>query len=182
MLKSVLAGTTALVIAGSALVFAQQGPGGPGGPGAERWRPSVEDRAAFSDARIAGLKAGLKLTAEQEKHWPALEKALRDRAKLRADRFAARASADKPKDPVERLKMRAERLTEAGASAKVIADAAAPLYASLDESQKKRFAVLARLGEGGRQGMHRHHHRGHHGGGPDRGPGGPDGPRGPRPL
>ncbi|MBV9956263.1 MAG: Spy/CpxP family protein refolding chaperone [Pseudolabrys sp.] len=176
MLKAVLAGTTALVIAGGSLLYAQQQPAADAG--APRWRPSAEDMAAFGDARIAGLKAGLKLTAEQEKHWPALEKALRDRAKVRADRFAARASADRPQqqDPIERLKLRAERLTQAGASAKAIADAAGPLYASLDENQKKRFAMLARLGDGGRgQGMrHRFHHRF---GGRD----GNDSPRGPRP-
>ena len=149
MLKAVLAGTTALMIAGSALVYAQQPAGD---QGAQRWRPSAEDMAAFGDARIAGLKAGLKLTAEQEKHWPALEKALRDRAKVRADRFAARASADRPTDPIARMKLRAERLTEAGAGAKALADAAAPLYASLDENQKKRFTMLARLGDGGRHG------------------------------
>ena len=45
---------------------------------------SVEDRAAFTDARIAALKAGLKLTAAQEKYWPGFETALRDVAKARA--------------------------------------------------------------------------------------------------
>ena len=33
-------------------------------------RFSPEDRAAFLDARIAALKAGLVLNAEQEKNWP----------------------------------------------------------------------------------------------------------------
>ena len=36
-------------------------------------RFSPEDRAAFLDARIAALKAGLELSAEQEKNWPPLE-------------------------------------------------------------------------------------------------------------
>ena len=39
---------------------------------------SQEDRAAFQDARVAALKAGLKLTPAQEKAWPAVEGALRD--------------------------------------------------------------------------------------------------------
>ena len=47
---------------------------------------------AFTDARVAGLKAGLKLTAEQEKNWPAVETAIRDLAKERADRMADRAA------------------------------------------------------------------------------------------
>jgi hypothetical protein len=36
-------------------------------------RLSPEDRAAFLDARIAALKAGLELNAEQEKNWAPLE-------------------------------------------------------------------------------------------------------------
>src|SRR3984885_16377617 len=52
-------------------------------------RFSPEDRAAFLDARIAGLKAGLELNAGQEKNWPPLELAMRDLAKERAARFAA---------------------------------------------------------------------------------------------
>jgi zinc resistance-associated protein len=176
MWKSVLAGTAALAIAGGSLVYAQQGPRPNDGP---RWRPTAEDMSAFGDARIAAIKEGLKLTADQQKLWPPFEKALRDRAKARSDRFAARASADKPADPVERLQLRAQRMSEAGTSLKSIADAAGPLYKSLDDAQKHRFNVLARLegprGHGG-HGMHwRHHGRG----GPEghRGPGGgPDAP------
>jgi len=52
-------------------------------------RFSAEDRAAFLDARIAALKAGLELNADQEKNWPALESAMRDLAKERAARLAA---------------------------------------------------------------------------------------------
>ena len=144
MWKSVLAGTTALVIAGSALAVAQQGPTS-GRVDVQRWRPSAQDITAFGDARIAALKEGLKLTADQEKLWPPLEKALRDASKARADRMAARASADRPSDPVERMQFRAQRLSEAGASLKSIADAAAPLYKVLDDGQKHRFTLLARV-------------------------------------
>src|SRR5580658_9125736 len=52
-------------------------------------RSSPEDRAAFLDARIAALKAGLELNADQEKNWAPLESAMRDLAKERAARFAA---------------------------------------------------------------------------------------------
>ena len=52
-------------------------------------RFTAEDRAAFLDARIAALKAGLELNADQEKNWPALESAMRDLAKERAARFEA---------------------------------------------------------------------------------------------
>lgn len=183
--KSILAGTTVLAIAGSTLAYAQQGPGH-----RERgahWRPSAQDIAAFGDARIAAVHAGLKLTPEQEKNWPAVETALRDMAKQRSERFAARASADKPADPIQRMATRADVMTQQGAALKKLADAAEPLYKSLDDGQKHRFLMLARLGgEGGRQGwMGRHgHERGHwqgHGfragpqGGPDAGSVTPDG-------
>jgi zinc resistance-associated protein len=177
MWKSVLAGTTALAIAGSSLVYAQQGPGGP--DRAQRWRPSAEDISAFGDARIAAIHAGLKLTPEQEKNWPPVESALRDLAKQRSEHFAAYASADRPKDPVEWLALHADMMTQRGAALKKLADAAGPLYKSLDEGQKHRALVLARVGE--RQLDGGPGYRGHGGwmhrgpGGPERGPLGPEG-------
>ena len=170
MWKTVLAGTTALAIAGGTLAYAQQGSSA--FERMQRWRPTAEDITAFGEARIAALHAGLKLTAEQEKNWPAVESALRDLAKQRSERFAARASADRPKDPIERLSLRAEVMGQRAAALKKLADAAAPLYKSLDDSQKHRFVMLARFGE--RQGGG---FRGHHGSGgrQHRGPRGFDG-------
>lgn len=178
MLKLVLAGTTALAIAGASFAYAQPGPGGQ--ERGHHARMSAEDLTAFSDARVAALHAGLKLTPEQEKNWPAVEAAYRDMAKQRSDRFAARASGDKPTDPIERMNLRAEMMTQNGAALKKLADAAGPLYKSLDEGQKRRFVMLARLG--GRNGGGWHEGR-HHRGGPgdrgerdhERGPMGPDG-------
>lgn len=184
MLKYVLAGTTALAIAGATLAYAQPGMGP--GRGERAWKPTAEDITALSDARIAALKAGLKLTAEQEKNWPAVETAMRDLAKQRSERFAARASADKPTDPFERLSLRAEMMESRGAALKKFTDAAGPLYKSLDEGQKRRFMMLAHVG--GRDfggSWHRRHHERHgmmggHGmRGSMQGPMGPDG--GPKP-
>src|SRR5665647_884804 len=184
LLKTILAGTTALAIAGTTLAYAQQGPvehdRGAG------WRPSAQDMAAFGDARIAAVHAGLKLTPEQEKNWPAVEAALRDMAKQRSERFAARASADKPqepsKDPIERLNLRADAMTQQGAALKKLADAAGPLYKSLDDGQKHRLLVLAKLGgpeQGGWRGRHGGFGGRHHGPrGAERGMMGPDGPAG----
>jgi zinc resistance-associated protein len=176
MWKTVLAGSTALAIAGATLAYAQQGSAER--EFAPRWRPNAEDISAFGDARIAALHAGLKLTAEQEKNWPALESAMRDLAKQRSERFVARASADRPKDPVERLNLRADTMVKRGAALKKLADAAGPLYKSLDEGQQHRFVMLAKLG--GHRGEHEHGqrgwmHRGHDGSqrgsmGPQRGP------------
>ena len=171
--KTILAGSTALAIAGTTLAYAQQGPGNRD-HARNHWRPSAQDIAAFGDARIAGLHAGLKLTAEQEKNWPAVETALKDVAKQRSERFAARASADKPKTPIERLGLRADAMTERGAALKKLADAAGPLYSSLDDGQKHRFMMLAQLaGPRGHEGRGGHHggpgvrdHRGPRDGGP----------------
>ena len=162
MWKAVLAGTAALAIAGTSLVYAQHNSGD--FQRAQRWRPSAEDISAFGDARVAALHAGLKLTAEQEKNWPPVESALRDLAKQRSERFAARASADGPKDPIERLNMRAEVMGQRAAALKKLADAAGPLYKSLDESQKRRFVMLARLGARQQAGNWRGHFLRHRGG------------------
>lgn len=179
MLKMILAGTTALAIAGGTLAYAQQqGPGAGPGPRGPHWRPSAEDRAAFTDARIAALHAGLKLTAEQEKNWPALESALRDMAKQRQERFAARANAERPSNPIERLNLAADAMQARGAALKKVAEAAGPLYGSLDDGQKHRFMLLARM-------LRPHGGMGEHHGPDGRGPGwhrdrmGPDGERGP---
>jgi zinc resistance-associated protein len=127
--------------------------------------------SAFADARIAALHAGLRLNADQEKTWPAFEQALRDSARMRIERRAALHNEPPTADPVERLQRRADVMTTRGTAMKRLADSAAPLYRSLDEAQKHRFALLARFM--GPRGPHRGMWRGHGGG-----PGGPGGMRG----
>ncbi|MBR0719036.1 Spy/CpxP family protein refolding chaperone [Bradyrhizobium liaoningense] len=146
MKKFAIAAIAVLSIAGSGAVYAQY----------HRFhdrmhhmRMNPEDRAAFVDARIAAVHAGLKLNAEQEKLWPPVEAAVRDFAKLRIDRANARmnppqGSADMPDDPVARLRQRAEDMGASSAALKKIADAADPLYKTLDDAQKRRLAVLTR--------------------------------------
>ena len=68
MWKAIVAGTAALAIAGTSLVYAQQRGGRDGMM--QGWRPNAEDQRAFGEARLAALKAGLMLNAEQEKNWP----------------------------------------------------------------------------------------------------------------
>ena len=141
----------ALMIAGSIFVYAQQGPGEPGASGENKGVVSTErslamqseDRAAFADARIAALHAGLKLNADQGKNWPAFEQALRELTQLRADRFAR--DQQPSSDPVMRLQRLADALTVRGAALKRLADTLAPLYQSLDDGQKRRFTILARF-------------------------------------
>ena len=109
----------------------------------------TQDRAAFLDARVAALKAGLELSAEQEKNWPPLESAMRDLAKQRAARFAAwrqrrEEGDDQPAavNPIDRLTRASELLSARAANLQKLASAAKPLYDSLDDAQKRRFAVL----------------------------------------
>jgi len=161
MKKTIATGTIALMLAGAGVALAQSAPPRDGA----RAEFSAEDAAAFTDARIAGLKAGLKLTAEQEKNWPAVETALRDLAKQRADRMNARAerrmnrrdnAAARPApDAITRMREGADAMTARAAGLKKLADASEPLYKSLDDDQKHRFGALIHMG--GRGGMGRHH-------------------------
>jgi hypothetical protein len=168
MRKFTIAAVAVLAIAGSTAVYAQH----------RHWsyghmRMNPEDRAAFADARIAAVHAGLKLSADQEKLWPPVETAVKDFAKLRIDRANARMNAEKddssqqkPDDPVARLRERADNMATSAAAMKKIADAADPLYKTLDDGQKRRLAVLTHMEHrfGGGEGWR------HHGGvGPDRG-------------
>jgi zinc resistance-associated protein len=185
MWKPAVVAAGALALAGTTILMAQdRGPGshpmGPamaqadpgGGPGwgggrwgrgeGERRRLSADDMRAFADARIAALHAGLALRPDQEKNWPPFEQALRTAAKDRIDRIQARQAAgdtERTTDPVERLKRVADALTRRGAALKQIADAGAPLYQSLDDAQKNRFRMLARMGHH-RMGWRRHSERG----------------------
>jgi hypothetical protein len=174
MKKLLLAGVAALAIAGSSAVYAEH----------DQWshehehqhmRMSPEDRAAFADARIAAVHAGLKLNADQEKLWPPVEAAVRDFTKMRIDRANARMNTQQPEDPVSRLRQRADNMAATSAALKKIADAADPLYKTLDEGQKRRLAILTHHMQGGEgwrhHGMDRDgdHDRGYD---RDRGPGG----------
>jgi len=142
MWKALVTGIAAVAIATTSLVHAQQA----GRPdGGQRWQPSAEDMRAFGEARLAALKAGLMLTPDQQKNWPAFEQAARDFGKLRIDRRIAMRSATPSSDPVERLRRRATAMSDTGAALKKLADTTDPLYKSLDDNQKRRFAMLYRL-------------------------------------
>jgi LTXXQ motif family protein len=164
MKKFAIAGIAALAIAGSTAVYAQHRPWFH-----EHMRISPEDRAALTDAKIAAVHAGLKLNPDQEKLWPPVEAAVRDFAKMRIDRANARmnaprddaADAQRP-DPVARLRQRADTMAATATALKKIADAADPLYKTLDEGQKRRLTILTHMegrfgGEGWRHRDSEHH-------------------------
>jgi len=146
---------------------------------------SAEDRAAFLDARIAALHAGLKLTPDQEKLWPPVETALRNGMKSVGDLIRQRreerskdesSEEARPRNPITFLRRLSDFELARGNAAKAIADAAAPLYDTLSPEQKNRLPVLMR---GLHHGWMRSQMRGMMGGMMGRGPhsmcGGPEG-------
>lgn len=151
MNRAVAAAVVVFALAGTTAVYAQHWPG--------QWfrfqRFSSDDMSALADARIAAIKAGLRLTADQEKLWPPVEAAARDLARLRIERISARREEFRdqrdreprsPDDLFERFKRRADNMTTSAAGLKKLADAAEPLYRSLNEDQKRRLVLLARPG------------------------------------
>jgi zinc resistance-associated protein len=153
MFRSIAVATAALAVVVPSMLHAQrfvEGAGddsGGGGRVEQRYHPSIDDIKALTDARIAALKAGLQLTPDQEKNWPAFEQAVRDLAKLHLQRLQAREAADdrQPTDPFARLQRRAEALSQFGTALKHLADAGTPLYQSLNDAQKRRFDFLAHM-------------------------------------
>ena len=94
-------------------------------------------------ARTARIKADLRLTPEQEKNWPSFESAMNDMGKRYGDRQTAveadRAQQKAPANIIEQLRDEAQFLSDRSIDRKTLADAAQPLYASLDDQQKRRF-------------------------------------------
>src|SRR5215467_3337780 len=106
MWKTLLIASTTAALVGSAALAEQRTDGRAGDVSYRFQRPTLEDLGAFTDARIAALRAGVRLTPDQDKNWPAFEQAYRNLAKLRAQRFAAnRDSTATPGDQsvVDRL-------------------------------------------------------------------------------
>jgi LTXXQ motif family protein len=107
-----------------------------------------------ADAQTAHMKVDLRLTPEQEKNWSGFESAMRDMGKQRADREIAmrdeRAKQQGPVDVLEQISKSADSRIERANNWKKLADAAKPLYASLDEQQKRRFAESLFGGDRGR--------------------------------
>jgi zinc resistance-associated protein len=153
MWKTLLAGTTALVVASGTLAVAQTAPRTET-PGAQQTtQPNAQDANqaanAALDARLARIKARLRLTSEQETHWPAVDAAIRDVVKERATRInerrAARETAGAPRpDLIERMRLRADAMTTRAAEIKKLADASDPLYKSLTDRQKRQLVAMVR--------------------------------------
>ena len=103
---------------------------------------SAEQIVASSDANIDRIKAELKLTPEQEKHWTGFNSAMHYLGHNGADRLnlrIARAKRDPPDDIIEQMRNEAQFLNDRAVDQRNVADAAEPLFASLDDKQKAIF-------------------------------------------
>jgi len=150
MLKIATAGLTALFVTASPLAYAQA-------PAAAPPQPfSATELGALTDARINIVKAALQLTPEQLKYWPAIEDAVRSRAKDRQARLAslertvgeARSNpleALRDRNPIEFMQRRADAWAQRATDLKKLADAWQPLYQTLTPEQKRRMGELAIL-------------------------------------
>ncbi len=115
---------------------------------AEHMQQWAADRATMLDAKLAGMKAGLGLTTDQEKLWGPFESAVKDADKSRMDAMGQmmRMHAQGERmSPIDHLEAMSDRLSQGATNVKKIADAAKPLYDSLDESQKHKFGMLGRM-------------------------------------
>jgi len=103
---------------------------------------TAEQIVANSDANIERIKKELNLTPAQEKHWSGFNSAMHylghngaDRLKLRV----ARAQRDPPDDIIEQMRNEAQFLNDRAVDQRNVADAAEPLFSSLDDRQKQIF-------------------------------------------
>jgi hypothetical protein len=138
------------VVTGSSLAYGQGPSGGSGSPPV-----TAADLSALTDARIAIIKAALQLTPDQERYWPAIEEAIRTRAKDRMTRLEAVTTgaaerADRSlmenlrdRDPIAFLNRRADALAQRSADLKKLATAWQPLYQTLTPDQKRRMGFVA---------------------------------------
>jgi hypothetical protein len=180
----------AALLAGSGTyAMAQQNPA-PDAPAASqdqgrqdrRPRMSQDDFNRLVDARVASIKAGLKLSGDQERLWAPVETAIRTSATERFTRFEQRPTREQRQsaDFMQRLERRSSMRTEGAQRSAALTTALRPLWDTFSEDQKRIAPRLLREAvdsngprwneRGGRRGHGRDHHRmGMHQGGP-RGP------------
>jgi zinc resistance-associated protein len=111
------------------------------------------DLDALLDARVAAIQAGLKLNGDQQALWPPVERAIRAAAAERRARFERMRSGERPPPPadfMEGLDRRSEQAARRADQMKAFQGALKPLWASLDDGQKRLLPILIRPpGRGG---------------------------------
>jgi hypothetical protein len=103
---------------------------------------TAEQIVAGNDADIERIRTELNLTPEQEKNWSGFSSAMHYLGHNGADRLnlrIARSKRDPPDDIVEQMRNEAQFLVDRAADQRNVADAAEPLYTSLDDKQKQIF-------------------------------------------
>ncbi|MCK1360199.1 Spy/CpxP family protein refolding chaperone [Bradyrhizobium sp. 199] len=103
---------------------------------------SAEQIVANSDSYIERIKTELNLTPEQEKHWYGFSSAMHYLGHNGAERLnlrVARAKRDPPDDIIEQMRNESQFLIDRAADQRNVADAAEPLFSSLDDKQKQVF-------------------------------------------
>jgi LTXXQ motif family protein len=103
---------------------------------------TADQIVASSDANIERIKNELNLTPEQEKNWSSFSSAMHYLGHNGADRLnlrVARAKRDPPDDIIEQMRNEAQFLVDRAQDQRNVADAAEPLFASLDDKQKQIF-------------------------------------------
>ncbi len=148
MKRTVLGVFATLAVSASAFALTAAAEGDQQPSHAERMQHWAADRETMLEAKLAGMKAGLQLTSDQEKLWSPFEAAVKDAAKARMDAMQKVMQTHEQGEhmsPIDHLEAMADLLSQGAADIKKIADAAKPLYASLDDSQKHNFGMLGRL-------------------------------------
>jgi hypothetical protein len=117
----------------------------------DRSELSANQMVDRADVRTAKLKVDLNLTADQEKNWSRFASAMQDMSKKQADRRIAirdaRAEQQGKFDVLDEMRKNADAQIERSNDQKKLADAAQPLYTTLNEQQKERFAETMFGGE-----------------------------------
>jgi hypothetical protein len=97
---------------------------------------------ANSDSYIERIKTELNLTPDQEKHWFGFSSSMHYLGHNGAERLnlrVERAKRDPPDDIIEQMRNEAQFLIDRASDQRSVADAAEPLFSSLDDKQKQLF-------------------------------------------
>lgn len=136
MWKAALVGALALTITGS--FVSAQDLASNSAPGGQRYALQSAGNGEV-ESQIAQAKATLRLTPDQEKHWPRVAAALRDVTARMNNAEEASAGGF-----VQKVKARAGDFVLNASAMKRLVSAAHPLIKSLDEDQKRSALSMAR--------------------------------------
>ncbi len=95
------------------------------------------------ETQLKTMKTNLHLSADQDALWGPFEAAVKDGAKARV--LALQKEQSDNLSPMDRNLAKADRIAQGQATIEKMVEAAKPLYASLDETQKHKFVTLGRM-------------------------------------